>query len=408
LSYENGLLLVLGTAFGIVFFDRFAIGVLMPFIVRELELSNTEVGLVNSALALSWAIACFLGGRLSDKTGRRKRYLIAAIVAFSLCSFMSGLATSFGMLLAARLLMGLTEGPAPPLILAIMARASSERRRGFNFGLIQNAFNSLFGQILAPLILVPIAVAYDWRIAFFAAGVPGLVIAFVIFKYVREPAGQARQRRTSAPESGELGVVEIVRHRNIWLSAVIASLLFGYLTAGTAFMPLYFVEVRGLAPAQMSVLMSLIGFCILTTGAIVPALSDRYGRKPIAVLFSLLGVVSPLAILYFQGPLWMLGVLVFVGWMAAPVITLAIAAVPSDSLPARYHGTAIGLVAGIGEIAGSFVTPTLAGWAADQTSLAAPLFVQIGCAIAAGAFALLLRESAPARVAAMAHARGAP
>jgi nitrate/nitrite transporter NarK len=90
--------------------------------------------------------------------------------------------------------------------------------------------------------------------------------------------------------------------------------------------------------------------------------------------------------------------------MAAPVITLAVAAIPSDSLPAAYHGTAIGLVAGVGEIAGSFVTPTLAGWAADQTSLAAPLFVQVGCAIAASAFALLLRESAPVRVGAAAIA----
>jgi MFS family permease len=422
LTYENGLLLVLGVAFGIVFFDRFAIGVLMPFIARDLGLNNTEVGLVNSALALSWAVACFLGGRLSDASGRRKAYLIVSIIAFSLCSFLSGLATSFAMLLGARLLMGLTEGPAPPLILAIMARASSDTRRGFNFGLIQNGFNSLFGQILAPLILVPIAVAFDWRIAFFVAGVPGLIIALVVLKYVREPARADRApTRTDTNESltniagapalgsaaqnrPSLRFIDIVCRRNIWISAVIASLLFGYLTAGTAFMPLYFVEVRGMQAAQMSVLMSLIGFCILTTGVVVPALSDRYGRKPVAVVFSLLGVVSPLACLFFEGPVWALGVLVFIGWMAAPVITLAVAAIPSDSLPAAYHGTAIGLVAGIGEIAGSFVTPTLAGWAADQTSLAAPLFVQVGCAIAASAFALLLRESAPMRVAALAHA----
>jgi MFS family permease len=159
-----------------------------------------------------------------------------------------------------------------------------------------------------------------------------------------------------------------------------------------------------MSPEQMSVLMSLIGLCIVTIGVVVPALSDRYGRKPVAIVFSLLGVVSPLACMFFDGPLWALGVLVFIGWMAAPVITLAVAAIPSDSLPAAYHGTAIGLVAGVGEIAGSFVTPTLAGWAADQTSLAAPLFVQVGCAIAASAFALLLRESAPVRVGAAAIA----
>ena len=399
LTYENGLLLVLGLAFGIVFFDRFAIGVLMPFIVRDLGLDNTQVGLINSALALSWAASSFLGGRLSDTTGRRKPYLIVSLIAFSACSMLSGLATSFVFLLTARFLMGATEGPAPPLILAIMARASSATRRGLNFGLIQNGFNSLFGQILAPLVLVPLAVAFDWRVAFFLAGVPGILIALVILKVVREPKDSAAVKVERQPASNELelGVLDIFRRRNIWLSVVIASLLLGYLTAGIAFMPLYLTEVRGLSPAQMSVLMSLIGFCILTAGAIVPALSDRFGRKPVAALFSLLGVVSPLACLYFEGPVWMLGVLVFVGWMAAPIITLAIAAVPTDSLPAGYHGTAIGLVAGIGELVGSVVTPTLAGMAADQTSLAAPLVIQIGCAVAASAFALLLTESAPAR-----------
>ena len=404
LTYENGLLLVLGLAFGIVFFDRFAVGVLMPFIVRDLGLDNTQVGLINSALALSWAAASFFGGRLSDTTGRRKPYLIVSLIAFSACSMLSGLATSFVFLLTARFLMGATEGPAPPLILAIMARASSATRRGLNFGLIQNGFNSLFGQILAPLVLVPLAVAFDWRVAFFLAGVPGILIALVILKVVREPKDSAAVKVERQPASNELelGVLDIFRRRNIWLSVVIASLLLGYLTAGIAFMPLYLTEVRGLSPAQMSVLMSLIGFCILTAGAIVPALSDRFGRKPVAALFSLLGVVSPLACLYFEGPVWMLGVLVFVGWMAAPIITLAIAAVPTDSLPAGYHGTAIGLVAGIGELVGSVVTPTLAGMAADQTSLAAPLVIQIGCAVAAGAFALLLRESAPARAAAQA------
>ena len=119
-TYENGLLLILAVSFGFAFFDRNAINYLAPYLVRDLGLNNTQIGMLGSALALSWALSGLAVGRWSDAVGVRKPFLVVILLVFSACSILSGLATSFPMLLAARLIMGIAEGPLMPICLAIM------------------------------------------------------------------------------------------------------------------------------------------------------------------------------------------------------------------------------------------------------------------------------------------------
>src|SRR5271170_3318754 len=101
-GYQVMLAALLSVNFGIVFFDRNASNFLMPFIQPELRLDNTQVGILAGALSLTWAIAAFGVGVVSDKTGSRKGLLILATLAFSVCSFLTGLAASFVMMLGAR------------------------------------------------------------------------------------------------------------------------------------------------------------------------------------------------------------------------------------------------------------------------------------------------------------------
>src|SRR5512139_2604920 len=102
--YEYLLIGLLSLNFGILFFDRNALNFLMPFVQPDLGLSNTQVGVIASGFSLTWAIAGLAVGGLSDRTGTRKPILVLATVGFALCSILSGLATSFAMLIATRLL----------------------------------------------------------------------------------------------------------------------------------------------------------------------------------------------------------------------------------------------------------------------------------------------------------------
>ncbi len=173
MKYETRLIWVLTITFGFVFFDRNAASFLMPFIANDLHFNNTQVGLVASALSFTWAVAAFLGGAYSDRTGNRKSFLLIAVVAFSLCSFASGLAASFAALFSTRLLMGMAEGPILPIAQSLVAIESSAAKRGHNMGVMQNFGSNLLGSFAAPLILVAVASAYNWRWAFFLSGVPG-------------------------------------------------------------------------------------------------------------------------------------------------------------------------------------------------------------------------------------------
>jgi ACS family hexuronate transporter-like MFS transporter len=128
---------------------------------------------------------------------------------------------------------------------------------------------------------------------------------------------------------------------------------------------------------------------------VVPALSDRFGRRPIIVIFNLIGLLVPLAALYLQGSLIMLGALIFIGWSASGTFPLFMGTVPSETIPARYVATSLGMVVGLGEILGGVGAPAIAGRAADHYGLQAPLVIMAVCAVVGTVLALFLRETAP-------------
>jgi MFS family permease len=131
-------------------------------------------------------------GARADRSGRRKHYLVAATVAFSLCSFLTGLASSFLLLIASRLLMGVADGGIVPISQSITALAVSPARRGLAMGIMQNFGSNLLGSFVAPVLLVGFAAAYGWHKAFYLAGVPGLLSALLLWRFIREPAAGER------------------------------------------------------------------------------------------------------------------------------------------------------------------------------------------------------------------------
>ena len=83
-SYENRLLLLLGFTFGIVFFERNAVGNLAPFIIEDLQLNQAQLGMLGSGLSLAWAISAYVIGAWSDRSGVRKPFLIISTINITL------------------------------------------------------------------------------------------------------------------------------------------------------------------------------------------------------------------------------------------------------------------------------------------------------------------------------------
>ncbi len=400
-SYENRVLVLLGLAFGIAFFDRNSGTILVPFIEQDLHLDNTQTGLLGSGLSITWALGAYIIARWSDASGVRKPFLVGFLLIFSVCSFISGLSHSFPVLLASRMVMGAVEGPFLPVCLAVMAVESSERRRGINAGIMQNFFASVLGQSLAPLLLVALAQQFGWRSAFYVAGIPGLLCVIAILLWVREPdkAAQAAVDTGGLGGSGKrMGLFAMLKVRNIVLCCLVSVFMVAWLGMGWTFLPKFFTDYRHFSPTLMSYVMTALGIASALSAFVVPAISDRLGRRPVMIAFCLLGALSPLAALYYQGSPLVLGALMFIGWFGTGTFPLFMGVIPGETISRRYAATAMGLVVCAGEIAGGSGITSLSGALADVWSLATPVIIEAACALIGGLICLLLVETAPVKV----------
>ena len=392
-GYQIGLTALLSLNFGFVLFDRNASSFLMPFIQPQLGLTNTQVGILSGALSLTWSLAALGIGVISDRTGSRKGLLVLATLVFSCCSFASGLASTFAMLLGTRLLMGVAEGGIMPMSQSLIASDVDARHRGLAMGVAQGFGSSLLGSFVAPVMLVWFAQQFGWRHAFFLAGFPGLVMAILLACLIRSArAVPARPERQSLPTTSWRGVLA---ERNVWLCAILSTLLVSYLVVCWSFMPLYLTRVRGYEPATMSWLMGSLGIAATVASFAIPAWSDRIGRRKVMIVMPLIAVVLPLAAMFYAGPVWELGAIFVVGWLVTGVFPLFMAAVPSESVDPRHIAGALGICMGAGELIGGVLSPFIAGYAADRVGLQAPLWIMSALALLSGLVAWGVRETAP-------------
>ena len=184
-TYENRLLLILFMTFGFVFFDRLALSFLFPFMSAELHLTNTQLGMVSSALALTWALSGAATGAWSDARGTRKPLLIAAVLGFPCVRRCRGRRRLREPDRAPRA-DGHRRRPVLPLSQSLMVESSTPSRRGLNMGLLQGSAAGLLGAMIGPPVVIGIATTYGWREAFYVSCIPGFLIAFCIWRWVRE------------------------------------------------------------------------------------------------------------------------------------------------------------------------------------------------------------------------------
>ena len=138
-----------------------------------------------------------------------------------------------------------------------------------------------------------------------------------------------------------------------------------------------------------------VGFALF--GFIVPAISDRIGRKPTALIFGVFSIFTPLAVMFVDS-IPLMSVLIFLFSAGMGVGGLAMSTIPAESVPAQYAGVAVGLTIGIGELFGGFLNPILSGIAADTLGQGAPLVISSCAAILAFVFSIFIKETAPAKL----------
>jgi ACS family hexuronate transporter-like MFS transporter len=163
---------LIASAIAISYFDRQTLPVAIKAIQREIPITNLQFGQLNMAFLLAYGAMYAAGGKLVDSLGTRKGFLLI-MVWWSLACASHGLASSFGMLAASRLLLGMGEGGGFPAATKAMAEWFPVRERSTAMGII-NAGTAV-GAVIAPPGIALVIATLNWRWVFFFAGAAGLL-----------------------------------------------------------------------------------------------------------------------------------------------------------------------------------------------------------------------------------------
>ncbi|CAM2196801.1 Major facilitator superfamily protein [Paraburkholderia kururiensis] len=390
-AYEFKAVSLLALGLGMVGLDRFIINPLFPVMRKELELGYQDLGLISAALALTWGVASIVSGRLADRVGPR-HVLIAAMAIFSLLVATTGFATGLGSLLVIRSVMGLAEGAYVPASIVATVNASKPSRVGLNIGLQQMA-QPLVGLGFGPIVAVGLLkVLPSWHYVFAAVAVPGLLLAAVMAKVLRDPARVTGAPRNEASDWRTVAMLGAVR--------VNTAAMLCYLTCVitlSAFMPNYLTDYLRLNLDQMGMVLTGQGVGSLVGMVVIPALSDRFGRKPM-LLAALLAELVALWVLRTIGaePVKLFAALFVITFMNSGAIAITVGPLTSAAVPARLAASATGVVVGIGEIVGGALAPAAAGALAHAMGIAViPVIALVATAAGAAIVAFGVREPRP-------------
>jgi len=390
-AYEWKAVALLALAFGTVGLDRMVLAPLFPFMMKDLHLTYQDLGNIVGILGVFWGLSAFLMGGLSDRLGR-KRVLVPCIIAFSLLSWLSGVATGLLSLLVIRSVMGLAEGAVASTGVAVCTEASYPPRRGVNQGIFQCVF-ALLGSALAPIIATQMLGFTTWRNVFLIAGVPGLLVALGIALVIREPATIGKKAEGVARGS----LKEAFKHRNVGLGMItLVCAMTGVFVMG-AMMPTYLVDFLKLTPTQMGFVSSAIGFGGFLGQFGLPAISDLIGRKMAVVGAFVLAAMFLWAFAHTgSASLPLLFVLLF-GAALFNFGALAVIAGPlaAEAAPVGQIALVAGMVIGAGEVFGGGVAPSIAGAIAQTYGLQYILYFALSGQVLGLLLSVFLKETSP-------------
>lgn len=399
-GYENRMVIILSLAFGFVMFDRLAIANLQTFVMEDLGITYTQLGLATSVFSFSWSIVGLFGSYIADTRVSRKKLLAALVFCFSVCSMLTGMVTGFAMLLVVRLLMGAFEGPVMPVSQSFIIPQSSPHRRGMNMGLMQVSAVGVISSMLGPLIQVALAESIGWRAAFVVTIIPGIIISFLIWKFLVNPDTAVNAGETGAEKPREkINYLELFKNRNVILSLVGTLFLLCWYFCVLTYGPGYLTKVKGLTDSQMSWVMSSFGVGAILWGVLIPRLSDKYGRKPLVSIAALMGIIAPLGMVAAPASVPLLMFIAFVGWGGTGVNALMQSTIPAESGDPRFVSTIIGSNQLTGELLGATLGAILCGMVADRYGLTAVMYICAACIGVCFFIGLFYRESAPLVVA---------
>ncbi|MFK3819696.1 spinster family MFS transporter [Pseudomonas sp. NPDC089407] len=317
-------LFVLAVIYIFNYIDRQLMAILIEPVKAEFGISDTGIGLLSGVtFAVFYTVFGFPLGRLSDRIGP-KPVIAACCIAWSVMTMACGLATSFWLLVLARIGVAVGEagGTAPSVAMISQLYPAKNRSTALSILMLGSSFGAIFGLGFGGWI----AQHYGWRSAFLIIGVPGILLGLLLLLTVRSPkvASQARLKAQVAEEGWARSVASMLETPSyVWLLLTGASSAIAGYAIGT-WSPSFLIRSHGLNLQDAGFLVGVVGGTGATFGTLACGIiSDRMARRDagwqigVPLLATLVSI--PFALAYF---LWPTGTLFHLGSTPVPTAFL--------------------------------------------------------------------------------------
>ncbi len=238
-AYGLGLMTLLNF---VNYIDRYVFPAVAPRVQAALSLTDTEVGLCGSAFLFSYFIVSPLFGWLGDRFSRT-RLMAFGVAVWSVATAGGGLARTLGQMLFARGSVGVGEASYAAISPALISDYYPPERRGRVFSIFFLAIP--VGSAVGYLLGGAIEAHYGWRAAFFAVGLPGLLLAMLTLTAPDPPRG-VNDAPTAPHESAGsyLHALGLLVHNRDYVMAVAGYAAYTFAVGGMSFwMPTFLQRV---------------------------------------------------------------------------------------------------------------------------------------------------------------------
>ena len=361
------------------YIDRYIIAAISESLRHSsLHISDLQYGLLGSGFIIVYMATAPVFGALGD-TRSRPRLIALGVTIWSVATALGGLAWNFASLLAARAMVGVGEAAYGTISPSLLADYFKKEFRGRVFGVFFLAIPVGFGLGLAIGGLMD--VHFGWRSAFFVAGIPGLVLAWLALKLHDPPRGAMDEAGPSHTGGLAAAYRSLLRNRPYVLT-VLGYAAYTFALGGMALYIVKFLErVRGVSEGQASVGFAAV---VILTGLIGIALGGWLSDRLLTFTKQSYLWVSGIATL-IAAPLALVGLTAAtpaVYWTAIVLAQLLLfsstgpvnSAIVNEVAP-EIRATAVAVSIFTIHILGDVPSPTMIGAISDATSLAKAVLI---------------------------------
>jgi MFS family permease len=353
------------------FYDRQIPGALVEPIRKQWSLTDSQIGWLATAFTLLYAVVGVPFGRLSDRWNR-PRLLSWGVAAWSMLTAASGFAWGFASLFAARLGVGVGEATCAPAANSLIADLYPAKRRAQAISLFMMGLP--VGNFLGSYVSGHVAAAYGWRMAFYVACLPGLLLAVLAARLLDPPRGAAESSPLAGrPHEGSpyWSVLKIPTIRWIILTGALSNF---NMYAIPTFLPAYLIRYHGLDLKSANTLAAIAfgavgipGLLLGGWGADRAAAVRSGGRlllSSVAIFFAALFFYSALNV--HQGEFILFGTLMGAGCLLSYFYYSCVYTTIHDIVPPSLRGTAMALYFFAMYLLGGSFGPVLTGRLSDH------------------------------------------